>query len=553
MKLSESHHLQLCYELLSSLPTDVSDVKTFKVKWSLINSKLQQLPTHLKDMADCPTFSTNKLSQDLVKSLSQTLTDCGAVLRRCRGDPTLSSGKLQTQSDLDSVNIRLDHHLRDADLLVRSGVLHDSTHLAPGPRREAVRAEARSLITKLQIGNFDSKSLAMDTLLNLLCEDDKNVLIAVAQGVVPLVVKLLDSTSVDIKEKAVAAIARISTVDSSKHLLVAEGILLLNHLLRILESGTGTAKDRACVALQALSSTKENARTIGSSGGISSLLEMCHAGTPSTRAVAAGVLRNIAAVQETRLNFVEENAVPVLITLATSGTRSAQENAVGCLCNLTSEEDESWKFLVVREGAVHCLKIFWDEASWTRGDEAAVNLLRNLASCRSIADLLLSSGFVPRLVLVLNSGVSAIRIAAAKAIDEMGYSTKAKKEMGEAGCVPPLLRMFDGKAVGEKEAAAKAVSHLLLYVGNRRLLRREQNGVENLVCLLDPSLQNVDMQKHAISMLASLSDRTKCRKRMVASGACGYLEKLVEMDVEGAKKLLEALGRGRLWEVFSKT
>ncbi|EEF22076.1 hypothetical protein RCOM_2083150 [Ricinus communis] len=63
--------------------------------------------------------------------------------------------------------------------------------------------------------------------------------------------------------------------------------------------------------------------------------------------------------------------------------------------------------------------------------------------------------------------------------------------------------MLDGKAVEEKEAAAKALSNLVL-------------------------------------------------KQMIAAGASVHLKKLVEMDVEGAKKLLDGLGRGKIWGVFAR-
>ena len=58
-----------------------------------------------------------------------------------------------------------------------------------------MRAEARNLITQLPIGSFESKNSTMDSLLGLLSEDDKNVIISVAQGVVPVFVRLLDSSS----------------------------------------------------------------------------------------------------------------------------------------------------------------------------------------------------------------------------------------------------------------------------------------------------------------------------------------------------------------------
>lgn len=392
----------------------------------------------------------------------------------------------------------------------------------------------------------------MDLLLGFLQNDDKNVLIAVAQGMVPVVVRLLDCSCLEIKEKAVSAIARISTIDSCKHVLVADGILLLNHLLRVLESGSGSAKEKACIALQALSFSKENARTIGSRAGISSLLEICHAGTPASQADAFGVLRNLAGIEEIRQNLVEENAISVLVGLSASGTALAQENAIGCLCNLISDDgDESLKMLVLREGGVECLKNLWDGAS-DRCLELALVLLRNLGRCRRIADLLISEGFMPRVAGALNYGAVGVRMAAARAASDLGYSVKAKREMGECGGISNLVRMLDAKAVDERDVAAKSLASLLEFAGNRRIFQKEERGIENVVLLLDPMITSLE-KKYPVSILLSVSQSKKCRKRMVATGACGYLQKIAEMEIQGSKKLLENLSRGKLWGVFART
>jgi hypothetical protein len=63
----------------------------------------------------------------------------------------------------------------------------------------------------------------------------------------------------EMKEKVVVAISRISMVDSSKLVLMAEGLLLLNQLLRVLDLGSGFTKEQACVALQELTFLKEQA------------------------------------------------------------------------------------------------------------------------------------------------------------------------------------------------------------------------------------------------------------------------------------------------------
>ncbi|KAJ7945651.1 U-box domain-containing protein [Quillaja saponaria] len=549
MKAQEPDPVDLAKQLLSSLMEEIPIIQNFKGKWSLIRTKLGDLQNQLTDFsAEFPNYSSDPLCLDLLHSICHTLNDAASLSNNCQS-PNLSQGKLKTQSDIDSVLAKLDRHVKDCEILVRSGFMQEGV-VSSTSKREGVRSESRNLLTRLQIGSTESRNMAMDSLLGLLQKDDKNVMIVVTQGVVPVLVRLLDSSYLEIKEKTVAAISRISMVDSSKHVLIAEGLLLLNHLLRVLDSGSGFAKEKACIALYALSISKENARAIGSRGGISSLLEICLSGTPGSQASAAGVLRNLSVFTEIRENFTEENAIVVLLGVSASGTALAQENAIGCLSNLVSD-DESLKLLIIKEGGLEILRNYWGSAPTIGSLEVVVELLRHLSSCQPIAEVLVSDGFIPRLVGVLNCGVLGVRIVAARAVYALGSSTKTRKELGECGCIPPLIKMLDGKAVEEKEAAARALSVLMLYAGNRRIFRKDERGVVSAVQLLNPSIQNLN-KKYPVSVLASLVHSKKCRKQMVAAGACVYTQKLVEMDVEGSKKLLESLGRGKIWGVFAR-
>ncbi|XP_009127330.2 uncharacterized protein LOC103852173 [Brassica rapa] len=530
-------------ELISSLLDRIPNLLSFKSKWSSIRVKLADLNTHLSDIS-ASSSTTNQLSLDLLLSLRETLHDAASVAARCEG-PDLSEGKLKTQSDVDSITARLDRHAKDAEVLIRSGLLNEIVTVSS--KKEAA---LRNLVIRLQIGEPESKNSAIDSLLELVQGDDKNVMISVAQGVVPVLVRLLDSCSLSVKEKVVAVISRISSVESSKHVLIAEGLSLLNHLLRVLESGSGFGKEKACVALQALSLCKENARAIGCRGGISSLLEICQAGTPGSQAFAAGVLRNLASFGEIKENFVEENAVFVLVSLGSSGTVPARENAIGCLASLASR-DEDMMMLIVREGGVKCLKSFWDSVSDAKSLEVGVVLLKNLALCPIVRDVVISEGFIPRLVRVLSCGVLGVRIAAAEAVSSLAFSSKSRKEIGESGCIGALIGMLDGKAMEEKEAASKALSTLLVCTSNRKIFKKSDKGVLSLVQLLDPKITKFD-KRYTVSALELLVTSKKCRKQVVAAGACLHLQKLVEMDVEGAKKLAENLARSKIWGVFAR-
>ncbi|KAL1814558.1 hypothetical protein DCAR_0518716 [Daucus carota subsp. sativus] len=546
MKVSEEEDINNIKHLVQSLLSSIPKAQIFKGKWSSIAEKLSDLNLHLSDLSD---FPANSLSAPLLLSLSATLSDA-LSLSALSHSPSLPAGKLKTQNDIDSVSSRLSRHVDDIDILIKSGVLQDDAVSTPVSKRESVRVSSRSLITRLQIGSDDAKISAIESLNDLLQEDDKNVLIAVAQGIIPVVLRLLDSnSSPQLKENAVVLISRVSVLDSSKHVLIAEGLTLIQDLIRVLESGSGFAKEKACIVLEALSQTKENARAISSRGGIFTLLDICQGGTPNCQAVAASVLRNLSGFAEIREIFSEENGVLVLLGVLASGTIQAQENVIGCLCNLCLD-DERLKLFVVKEGGVEFVMNYWDSVSNVRGLEVAVEFVRCLVSCHPIAEVIVSSGLLGRIVLVLNCNVLGVRVAAARAVYDMGYDMKTRKELGECGCIAPLVRMLDGKAVEEKEAAAKALAMLMGYAGNRRIFKKEERSIVSTVQLLNPLLKNFD-RKYAVSILSSFVHSKRCRKQMIASSALVYLPKVVDMDVEGAKKLLESLGRRKLWGVFT--
>ncbi|XP_057804879.1 uncharacterized protein LOC131020202 [Salvia miltiorrhiza] len=542
---------------LHSLLDSVSSVQILKGKWSLITTKLTTLHNRLSDLSSsaASAAANNPLSSDLLRSISATCSAAASLSALCHS-PTPPGGKLKTQNDIDSLSAKLDAHTNDLEVIVKSGVLAEnadvSASIVSSSRRESVRAEVRYLMTRLQIGSTESKSSALESLLGLFQEDGKNLLIAVAQGIVPVLVHLLDCTSSsELKEKSVSAIAKISTEDSSKHVLLAEGLVLLNNLMRVLESGSVFAKEKSCIALRVLSNSKENARAIGSRGGISSLLDICREGTPNSQALAAGVLRNLAVFEDVRENFIEENTVLILLALCNSGTALAQENAIGCLCNLVAK-DNDLKLLVAREGGIQTLKDIWNSAPTAQSLEVVVEMVRAMASCPNIAEFLVANGFLSRVVGVLSCGVLGVRIAAAKALSHLAYNTKIRKELGEMGCIPHLVSMLDGKVVEEKEAAAELLSNLMNYAGNRRIFSKEDKGIVCAVQLLNPALDTLD-KKHVMSILGSLLHSKKCQKQIVAAGAPAHLQKLVEADVEGAKKLLDSLGRGKLWGVFARS
>ncbi|KAA0062828.1 vacuolar protein 8 [Cucumis melo var. makuwa] len=157
-------------------------------------------------------------------------------------------------------------------------------------------------------------------------------------------------------------------------------------------------------------------------------------------------------------------------------------------------------------------------------------------------EALIFDGFVDRLLPVLSCGVLGARTAAARAVYKLGFCTKTRKEMGESGFITPLVNMLDGKSVMREK---QLLRHCLLYYSTlviEKNFQKEERGIISAVQLLNPSISNVE-KKYPVSLLSSVAISSKCRKQMVAAGAGLYLQKLVEMNVEG----LQAIRKPWAW------
>ncbi|GER30198.1 ARM repeat superfamily protein, partial [Striga asiatica] len=181
---------------------------------------------------------------------------------------------------------------------------------------------------------------------------------------------------------------------------------------------------------------------------------------------------------------------------------------------------------------------------------------RTSVPCRWAPDEVLVSGVViPRLAHVLRSGSPMGRQAAAWAMVRIcrssSSSVEMKKLVGQSGCIPNLVWLLEEKSNGAREVGAHAISCLMSVSCNCREVKKEEKSVPSLVALLDPSQQNT-AKKYKVTCFGMLCSSKKYRKLMVSYGAIGYLKKLSEMDVPGAKKLLERLERGRLKGFFGR-
>lgn len=549
-------------ELIPLLIAEAYSTKVFSGKWQTITMKLKVLNLTITSITTEPSCSwaDNSLFKELLPKVVSTLKEARDHAKKCR---ELSySGKLLMQSDLDVVVNKLNLHQRDLEILIKSGVLRESSKAivvskpGPGASRDDVSFFMKDLFARLQIGNTQLKEKALLSLVQILQENQKDIVID--EGLdIGYLVHLLDSNIAIIREYSVLAVSILAKSDACKACLVGEGVNVLAPLIRLLESGTSVANEKAAQALLGLTLAswevnhidRENAWAISAYGGLSPLIKICRQGSLELKAIGSAVLRNLAFVEHIRGLMAEEGAIPVLINLVNSGTPLAQESSAECL-HLLAANHENLRQTICRERGVESLVRLLEKVPNTHVQEIALRAIHSLSQSIFSRSLLMSSGFFKQLTVLLKSGSSAIQELAASTICNLSQTDEIKRTLGEAGCIGLLAKMLDGKPSFSQQIAARALSSLFVVDTNRKEFIKDYDNVSYLVRLLDPQNETVT-KTFPISALLALSYSNSCRKKIVSAGACQHLEKLAEMEVVGAKKTLRKLAGSRLRKIFS--
>ncbi|CAM8949772.1 unnamed protein product [Rhodiola kirilowii] len=556
--LTQITHL-LSLLLLSSL-----SIKSFLGRWQILRTKLSHLHNSLAAISSSPHFSHNQLLQSLLPTLLSTLNRLTSLSHQCL-QPTFAGGKLLMQSDLDICSSSLSDLLHHLDLLIKSGVLHQSTalvlsHPAPNSDADDLAFFVRDLFTRLQIGGPDFKKQALQSLVHLLQNDPKAAVIVAAEGDIAYLIQLLDFTNPNqqgvVRELAAVAISKLCDAGGSPRKTVFEegG---LGPLLRLIETGSMVLRERAASAVDSITSDPENAWAVSAYGGVSILIDACKSGHHSIQIPAVGAIRNISAAEDVRIALSEEGAVPVLVDLISSGNYQIVCRAVDTIAVLSSS-DPHLRDLVIRENCLQRLIHMVVESSTpTSTLEHSLHAVLSLSSYDPVSRTLSSSTpFVIRLAeLIKLGGTASVQHSSASLIGSLPLSDSSRRAIGS--CIAPLVKLMESpKPVGLQEAAAKALVSLLAIRSNRRDLIEDEKSVTRLVKLLDP--RNEAVTKEFPVMVACTvvaGGGHGCRKRLVDAGVYQHLQSLAGMDVAGAKKAVQKFaGAGsKIKSIFSRT
>ncbi|CAA6670527.1 unnamed protein product [Spirodela intermedia] len=547
-------------------------VVVFPGRWRTLREKLERLRCSLSDAPVAPDDRCHDPSLPGGKLLLQSDLDIGASslsLRLHDLDLLLRSGLLQRGDHLH----RHHHHRSSSEAADPSTGAGDNAIvlLQPGASasKEDLSLYVRDLFIRLQIGGVEFKRKALDSLLNLFAtggggggEGDgvatRIAALVAREGDVAFLIHLMEASCEQhaAREQAAAAVCFLATGGG------------LGPLLRLLETGSAPLKEKAAAAVEAITTDATNAWAVPAYGGVPVLIEACRQSrSHGIRSGAAGSLRNLAAlVVDARAAMAEEGAVPVLLELLSPSPGgggvaddSARMKAVQCLGILAttggdgSTEVEKVRSCIIQEGGLHkLLQLFREMAA--ASSELAEHVLRGIlalsASPSAMKILSSSSAFFLQLTETIKHGNPAMQQIAATLLSELPLGEETKRSM--TGVMAALLKLMESpKPANSQEVAARALVSLLAVRSSRKELSKDEKSMTKLVGLLDPANDWVRKELPVAVICMVAGGGAGCRRRVAAWGACQHLQRLAEAEVPGARKALQRMTGGRIKNIFS--
>ncbi|KAL3810544.1 hypothetical protein ACJIZ3_000702 [Penstemon smallii] len=557
---SPSENLKKITQILTHLLPSTHSITCFTSRWQVIRSKLTSLQHLLSEISSFPHWSENPLLLPLLPAFLATLRRTETLHHLC-SDSVSSTGKLLMQSDLDIAAGWLSKHNNDVELLLRSGVLHQSTAIvlsrpnAANSSKEELTFFVKDLFTRLQIGGLEFKRKALDSLNQLLSEDEESAIIVANEGNIGCLVSMLDlnNSHDSIRELAVLAVSiLLSAGDFPRKCVFEEGAL--GHLLRMIEFGSMSMKEKAAMAVELITTDPDNTWAISAYGGVAILIELCKYGSLTAQSHAVGAIRNVCLNADVRAALAEEGAVPVLIQLLVSGSPYVQGKSANCISTLAST-GEYFRKLLLQENGLHRLLHLFQECSNSTTLEHILHAVHSLSASSDMVNRMLSgsTSFILGVAELIKHGNVILQHISVTLLANLSISDSNKRVIG--ACMCSLVKLMESvKPHGMQEIGAKALLSLLMVKSNRKELVRDEKSLVRLIRMLDPKDEVVE-KKFPVAVVAAImaGGSQDCRKKLVAAGADVHLKRLVEMDVSGAKNALQRLSGSRLTSIFNRT
>lgn len=561
MKEEEETNLEKALEILTSLISSSYSTQCFPLKWQLIRAKLEELHSSLSHV----TITPNSDPSPFVQSFISTLDEIRLVAVHS-SDKSYNGGRLLLMSNLSKIISMLDFHIKELLETFSPGVdLAHSHAIVPvkpvvGARLDYIKFFIKDMFSRLAIASSDVKAQTLATLGEFLSEDERYVQILTQEidDGIEILVNLLESEDVVIKEEALGVVSVIAGFGLYRGSLVRAGVM--GPLVCALEKGgTVLGKERAVHALSKLTENSENVWSFLAHGGVSEIvlnLKCSKAdaivSTDDLISSIFVIMRNLIRVDEIKRFVVDEGAVQVLINLLKM--KQLQENCKIRVVELLGEiycNDEMNKRKIVDESLIASLIELLDPnlPFCLKTREVSLKFIQSL-----LPYFVPDAALVRCIVFYLKIEDSTIQESALKIVWQLcKVSDQYKHSISESGVLIELLQLVGAKSFQVREMAAETISNLATANHVRQTFMQDEESLKELMRLLDPNESKSATTKFLLSVLMSLSESSYGRIKIISSGYVGNLEKLAEFGESDAKKIMKKLSTSsRFQSVFGK-
>lgn len=343
---------------------------------------------------------------------------------------------------------------------------------------------------KLQSAKEDEVEGGLLELFQLCEERATNRYWVAAEGLIPVVVNLLKSSSRNLRRKTLATLANLANGnDENKERIVDAGAIQL--AVRSLSRDVGESRQGVALLLE-LSKSPKVCEEIGrAQGSILLLVTMLNNENANAAKDAAAVLHQLASNDQNVVQMAEANHFKPLAERLSSGSDMTRIVMASALSRM-SLTDQS-KAVLVQQGAI------------------------------------------PPLVTMIAAGKLEAKAAALGALQNLSSLAGNRAELIRAGVVPPLLTLLfsvTSVVMSLKEGAAAILANISMAAGQQAETRIDASGaileseetifqVLSLLNLAGPNIQ-VNLLKALLGM-SSVPNAADVRTRMIVGGAVDVL------------------------------
>ncbi|CAH8360054.1 unnamed protein product [Eruca vesicaria subsp. sativa] len=211
------------------------------------------------------------------------------------------------------------------------------------------------LVAMLRLDSDESHhEAALLALLNLAVKYEKNKVSIVEAGALEPIMNFLQSNSPTLQEYASASLLTLSASPNNKPIIGANGVIPL--LVKVIKHGRPQAKADAVMALSNLSTLSTNLTMILATKPLSPILNLLKSSKKSSKTSekCCSLIESLmVSGEETRKGLVsDEGGVLAVVEVLENGSLQAKEHAVGVLLTLCQSDRSKYREPILREGVI---------------------------------------------------------------------------------------------------------------------------------------------------------------------------------------------------------